>query len=389
VRIGIVVPTFPRSVTSSELWLAQGLGELGHDVVVITSGRKGARDRGWRAEAPPELDGGTRYRVREVATLPLSYAEASIPLRPSDIFSERPDVWLLQEDYPPFSLIVARHAHRHKVPFFVTCERYNEIGPHLFTAAIRTLNRSILPRIWRKSAALTFHSRASMQYLAGLGAPPDRLHYIPASTSGRFFTPGPEAGLPVVDALWPADRSRVRLLTVARLHTGKGLDTLAQAMTLVRRKEPGIAAVIVHGRSSAGSPVRATLEESVRSGTLSLAPAPVTFAELPALYRSADIYVQPSRTEPFGMATLEAMACGIPVVASNTGGLADLVEDGTNGYLVPPGDPKALASALLRLTGAPDLRARMGRASRERAASLFEMQPVARSYDELLHRVRA
>jgi glycosyltransferase involved in cell wall biosynthesis len=389
VRIGIVVPTFPTSVTSSEMWLAQGLGELGHDVVVICSGRRGSRDRGWRSEAPPELEGGRKYRIRRFATVPLGYSEASLPLHPSEIYSERPEVWLLQEDYPPLSQIVARHARRTGVPYLLTSERYNDYGPLPARLAMRAFGRWLLPKVWRGSAALTFHSRASLRFLAGLGAPSDRLHFIPASTNARFFTPGAGKGLPVVDALWPGDRSRLRLLTVARLHPAKGLDTLLRAVSRVRNAEPGVASVIVHGRSAVESSLPVLIGELKLTGTLSLCPAPVTFAEVPALYRSADIYVQPSLVEPFGMATLEAMACGLPVVASATGGLADLVEDGANGFLVPPGDPEALASALLRLCVDPDLRARMGRASRVRAETTFGMGSVAKSFDGLLHPTRA
>lgn len=93
--------------------------------------------------------------------------------------------------------------------------------------------------------------------------------------------------------------------------------------------------------------------------------------EIPALLRAADVLVMPSRREAFGVAALEAAACGLPVVASDVGGVAETVVDGRTGLLVPPGDPAALAAALARLAADPDLRARLGAAGRERTAELY------------------
>jgi len=76
----------------------------------------------------------------------------------------------------------------------------------------------------------------------------------------------------------------------------------------------------------------------------------------------------PSHYESFGMVALEAMACGTPVVASQVGGLAFLVQDGVTGFTVPDGDPEALCDRLTRLLDQPELRAQMARAAAETAA---------------------
>jgi glycosyltransferase involved in cell wall biosynthesis len=89
--------------------------------------------------------------------------------------------------------------------------------------------------------------------------------------------------------------------------------------------------------------------------------------DLPGLYEAAAVVVVPSLREGFGMACLEAMAYGRPVVASATGGLRDLAVDGVTGVLVPPGDAAALRAALERLLGDADLRGRLGAAAYERA----------------------
>lgn len=93
--------------------------------------------------------------------------------------------------------------------------------------------------------------------------------------------------------------------------------------------------------------------------------------ELDRLYARAAVVACPSRREGFGMACLEAMAHGVPVVASGVGGLLDLVTNGETGLVVPPGDVAALRTALERLLGDPELRRRLGAAARERARERF------------------
>jgi glycosyltransferase involved in cell wall biosynthesis len=98
--------------------------------------------------------------------------------------------------------------------------------------------------------------------------------------------------------------------------------------------------------------------------------------ELQRLYARAAVVACPSRREGFGVACLEAMAHGRPVVATAVGGLRDLVVDGETGLVVPPRDPGALRSALERLLGDPELRRRLGAAGRERARERFSWAAV-------------
>jgi len=88
------------------------------------------------------------------------------------------------------------------------------------------------------------------------------------------------------------------------------------------------------------------------------------------------VVVCPSQREGFGVACLEAMAHGRPVVATHVGGLLDLVVDGETGIVVPPRDPVALRSALDRLLADKELRRRLGLAGRERARTLFSWEDV-------------
>lgn len=105
--------------------------------------------------------------------------------------------------------------------------------------------------------------------------------------------------------------------------------------------------------------------------------------------RQMAVLAVPSLYEPLGMVALEAMACGIPVVAAAVGGLPEAVEDGRTGLLVPPADARALAAALVRVLDSPELRASMGAAGRDRATRLFSPEFVAGRYAALYERVLA
>jgi glycogen(starch) synthase len=100
-------------------------------------------------------------------------------------------------------------------------------------------------------------------------------------------------------------------------------------------------------------------------------------ADVAAMLGAADVALVPSRYEPFGLVALEAMAAGTPVVVSDTGGLRDIVSDGTTGLMVPPGEPAALAEAVASLLGDRARRDEMGRAGAARVGTRFGWDAVA------------
>jgi len=110
--------------------------------------------------------------------------------------------------------------------------------------------------------------------------------------------------------------------------------------------------------------------------------------DLGPIFRSWDIFAMPTLEEGFGMAGLEAMAEGLPVVATSVGGLPEVVEDGQTGYLVPPSDVTALSGRLRLLILDPKRRQAMGAAGRERARNHFSVDrmvgEIAAIYDSLV-----
>jgi D-inositol-3-phosphate glycosyltransferase len=157
------------------------------------------------------------------------------------------------------------------------------------------------------------------------------------------------------------------LLFVGRIEPLKGIDTLIKALALMRQRGVYVCLSVIGGEMENGTEdVTAEMArlKSMReeAGVNDL----VTFLgqrsqdTLPYYYSAADAVVVPSFYESFGMVALEAMACGRPVVASQVGGLAFLVQDGITGFTVPVDDPQALAERLTELIQDAELRQRMG-----------------------------
>ena len=101
------------------------------------------------------------------------------------------------------------------------------------------------------------------------------------------------------------------------------------------------------------------------------------------LLNVADLFLLPSSTESFGLVALEAMASGVPVIASDTGGIPEVVEHGITGFLAPVGDVDRMASHAIELLRDEDARCRLGRAGRERARTLFNYQEIVPQYEAL------
>jgi glycosyltransferase involved in cell wall biosynthesis len=155
------------------------------------------------------------------------------------------------------------------------------------------------------------------------------------------------------------------LLCVTRLVPQKGVDVAVRALPAVRARHPD-AALVVLGEG----PERARLEALAGDGVYLLGRVP----DVAAWLRRAEVLVHPVRWEGFGLAMLEAMLAGLPVVASRVSSTPELVVDGETGVLVPPDDPPALAAALNRVLDDPS---GLGEAGRERARLEFSVARMA------------
>lgn len=169
------------------------------------------------------------------------------------------------------------------------------------------------------------------------------------------------------------------LITVARFHPGKGHRVLFEAMRQLLHMYPN-AKVICLGEGEGEAELRALCKDS------SLAHC-VRFAgyqrNVPEWLSAADINVLPTFYEGFPLTILEAMASGLPTVASNVGGIPEAIEDGISGLLVPAGDSGRLAEALTLLLGDTARRTQMGHAARERLLQNFVLEQQVRSTEKM------
>jgi glycosyltransferase involved in cell wall biosynthesis len=201
-------------------------------------------------------------------------------------------------------------------------------------------------------------SRGRLQELYGL--PADRVHVAEPGVDSAELAPGTTAG----DAL----------LCVGAVTPAKGHDVLLDALTTVTDLSWRCACVGSLDRAPAfADRVRRRAWEDELRDRVGFS-GPRTGPELDRAYAAADLLVLPSRAETYGMVVTEALARGLPVLATDVGGVTEALgcgKDGTRpGLLIPPGDPTALGAALRAWLGDAELRGRLRRAARERRPSL-------------------
>ncbi len=158
------------------------------------------------------------------------------------------------------------------------------------------------------------------------------------------------------------------VVTGARRHPDKGLDVLIRAAAILRRGEPRLRVVIAGAPQPGYEAHEAELHALTRVLGLEETVAFAGFVRDPLeLWRSADVYVQPSRREPFGLGVIEAMSVGTPVVTTAVGGMREIVQPERNGLQVAADDPEALAAAIGSVLGDTQLASRLSQAGRVRA----------------------
>jgi glycosyltransferase involved in cell wall biosynthesis len=210
-----------------------------------------------------------------------------------------------------------------------------------------------------------------------IGVPPSKIHVIPVGIDAARFSPdGPAL----------ERTSRPRIVVAGRLVPRKGIGSAIEALAAVPEAELVIAGgpePPLLDRDPLVTALRKRAEElGVLDRVIFLGRIP--HAEMPALLRSADVFVSTPHYEPFGTVVLEAAACGVPVVATAVGGLPSHVLDGVTGVLIPRGDPVALSTALSELLTHPSRRAALGTAAALRAQR-YSWPRVAAELLEVYH----
>lgn len=388
--------------------LARGLAGLGHRVTVITTAERALAGVGevLPDRSPPvELteDGVTIHRLAVTRRLRLPFGNRylgltleSVPFmkavrrkvqelsarQPFDVV-ESPE-WMapglllsLSQGTP---LVVRLHTHIRLV------RRLNDLPENLDVRLLSWLEGAL---IRRASLVLANSESLAAECARDHGLLPGTIQVLPLGVDCERFMPPEESGA----GSDSGQRLRKRLglasdtpivFYAGRLERRKGVDVLIEAFGELSRRHPRAVLVMAGfptriGRDGGRSYLEVLQERAIALGVADRLHflGHVPYDELPAIYGSCDLFVAPSRFEPFGMIYLEAMACGRPVVACRTGGVPEIVVHGETGLLVEPGDAGALCAAMDQVLADPAYRRQLGKAGRRHMLARFSNRVIA------------
>jgi glycosyltransferase involved in cell wall biosynthesis len=253
-------------------------------------------------------------------------------------------------------------------PYIVSLRGSDVPGYDPFNSKVERLHAMLKPitrRIWKRAHKVIALSDA-LARTARHTAPEIDIQVIPNGIDTEQFSP-PERR---------SHKTNTRLITVARLLERKGIHTILEACA-----KPTVLPIELQIIGT--GPYEGELRELVDN--LGLADRVkflgyVPNEELPRHYRRSDIFVLPSATESFGLVFAEAMSCGLPIVASNVGGIPETVRDGIDGLLCPPDDPVSLRENIIKLMSSAGTREDISHSQRQRILKYYPWENIAARY---------
>jgi N-acetyl-alpha-D-glucosaminyl L-malate synthase BshA len=172
---------------------------------------------------------------------------------------------------------------------------------------------------------------------------------------------------------------------VSNFRPVKRIQDLVYAMSIVAKEAPGVRLMLV-GDGPERHGIERLIDRLDLRGNVLLTGYR---SDVPNLLRCSDIVVLCSETESAPLTLLEGMSCGLPVIATSVGGIPEIVDDGVNGFLVPPKHPEAIAEKILELNANGELRTRLGEAARRTVLERYTADKVVRQYEETYEKVKS
>ncbi|WP_457549420.1 glycosyltransferase family 4 protein [Archaeoglobus sp.] len=370
-RICIVVPYFTSFVKGNEYGLAESLLKLGNDVTIITSTSRAPREKDIINK---HINKKYSFEVIYLRTI-TDVFENPIVIADFNKLMSRFDVVMLQEDYPSICHFAFFAAKMHNITTVLSSERTyipldvkKRFGLYIFDHTVSKLLRE-------KCDIFTVHCTAAKHFLKNVIGVRRDVEVVHVGVDCKLFKPINEP-----ENLINFGNEDLRILTVARYHKYKGLDYLIMAMKDVIYNVN--AKLYLLGKGEEESRLRMLAKDLGVSDYVKFVTTPIPNENMPHVYSQCDIYVQPSVIEPYGIAVLEAMACGKPVVGTNVGGMLDTIEHGKSGFRTEPANPKELAKYIIKLSD-NKLRKKMSRNARKRA-KLFDWIKIGKKYIKLI-----
>jgi len=325
--------------------------------------------------APPAFVAEVLHHPHLHASIPLDIAGSLSPAR--DLLAAR----RLARVLPQFADLA--HAHGLRAAWVCALAQRHRAFPFVFTAhnlpSLSLPSRLATASIGARCARVLAVSPSVADGLAACGIPRSKIVVVPNGIDLGSFAAASQDRAAARQNFGLSENAFV-VVTAARLSREKGIDTLLAAAT-----QRGGMTFLIAG----DGPEQAALAKC--------APANVRFLgrldDIRPLLAAADVCVIPSRREGQGLTALEAMAAGVPLIASRVGGLADMLVDSETALLVPPSDPDALAAALSRLQSDRRLRAKLAEAALPVVQSRYALGPmldaVTAVYEEVIGRNEA
>ncbi len=323
--------------------LASYLRGRGHQVLVIAPGG-GTGDEPWVQVMTRPIRVPYRGTVAPIGPSPVSFARIRAVIR-----NFAPDVVHVHEPLLPSTSMYATLASPKPVPVVATFHAFAD-GSWLLRAAA-----PLVRPVWRRIARPLAVSEAAASYVSGPFRP--RPAVVPNGVDVNAFADAePSRELP----------DGPKLLWVNRLDPQKGFPVAVRAFELLAEEFGDLRFVVAGDGADRAAP--GALAPGVRERVSML--GAVDHARLPAVFAACDVFVSPAAgQESFGIVLVEAMAAGLPVVATDIPGYREVVRNGVEGLLVAPGDAPALAEAVGSLLRDPGRADKLGRVGRARAGA--------------------